>query len=204
MAKVVSDDEVAAESLPRRKVLKQALTVGAALPVIVSGSAEAFEKKSKKAKDPAALRPQVGDQLVFFTGDREGELIGPADITDSEHLTIATPKDPASGALRDGSRLNRVTLARVDPAKFNDTSRAYAADDVVAFSAICTHGGCLVNLWRDGVLFCPCHFSRFDPWKSGKVVGGPSQRRLSPLPITVEDGKFVVTAGFMSRIGIKK
>ena len=193
------DDDHVQQSKPleRRELLKQAIGVGAALPVVIN-SAAAGEKP------PAAMRPQPGDNLVFFTGEREGEVIGPQDIPDSEHLIVAMPKDPKSGIVRDGSRLNRITLARVDAGKFNDKSTAYAAGDVVAFSAVCTHGGCLVNLWRDDALFCPCHYSRFNPWESGRVMGGPATRRLSPLPLKVEGEKFVVTAGFMSRVGIKK
>jgi Rieske Fe-S protein len=47
-----------------------------------------------------------------------------------------------------------------------------------AFSAVCTHMGCLVNQVADGTIDCPCHGSKFSI-KNGAVVGGPAP---SPLP----------------------
>ncbi|MCH9671643.1 MAG: Rieske (2Fe-2S) protein [Gammaproteobacteria bacterium] len=184
-------------SLERRTLLKQALGVGVTIPVLINTAGAA--EKSAEAK-----RPQPGDNLVFFTGDREGETIKASDVVDDEMLIVAMPKDPVSGVVRDGSRLNRVTLARVDKTKFKDAAKKYAADDIVAFSAVCTHGGCLVNLWRDDALFCPCHYSRFNPWDGGRVMGGPAQRRLAALPIAIQDDVIVVTDGFVSRVGIRK
>src|SRR5690348_1084550 len=43
--------------------------------------------------------------------------------------------------------------------------------DVVAFSAICTHMGCPVA-FKSGRFICPCHFSQFDPAKNGEVYQG--------------------------------
>jgi len=57
---------------------------------------------------------------------------------------------------------------------------------VRAFSAICTHLGCVVA-WNDlaGVIQCPCHDGRFNPI-SGSVVSGPPPAPLSPLTVSVE------------------
>ena len=57
-----------------------------------------------------------------------------------------------------------------------------------AFSAVCTHLGCLVQ-WRHGErdVFCPCHGGRFDA--EGKVVGGPPPRPLTPYPVAVVGGE---------------
>lgn len=56
-----------------------------------------------------------------------------------------------------------------------------------AFSAVCTHLGCLVQ-WRplEKDIFCPCHGGRYDA--EGKVLGGPPPRPLSPYPATVVGG----------------
>lgn len=47
-----------------------------------------------------------------------------------------------------------------------------------AFSAVCTHQGCLVASVTDGQIVCPCHGSHFDI-ASGDVLSGPAN---APLP----------------------
>lgn len=55
-----------------------------------------------------------------------------------------------------------------------------------AFSAICTHQGCLVGC-RDKEIVCDCHASYFDP-SNGKVLSGPAPTALPEIPIEVRDG----------------
>lgn len=63
--------------------------------------------------------------------------------------------------------------------------------DVQAFSATCPHLGCAVDFSPDGVFRCPCHKSSFSP--TGDRLGGPAKRGLDPLPVTVENGRVLVT-----------
>lgn len=62
-----------------------------------------------------------------------------------------------------------------------------AGGGIVAYSAVCTHAGCLVQYdpgSRD--LICPCHGSVFDPAHGATVLRGPA---FSPLPaIRVTEG----------------
>jgi cytochrome b6-f complex iron-sulfur subunit len=67
------------------------------------------------------------------------------------------------------------------------------AQGVKAYSAICTHLGCIVN-WDQAaqVIVCPCHEGRFNP-ATGSVVSGPPPAPLPALAATIEgDDIFVV------------
>jgi cytochrome b6-f complex iron-sulfur subunit len=68
------------------------------------------------------------------------------------------------------------------------------AEGVKAYSAICTHLGCIVT-WDETakVIVCPCHDGRFNP-ATGAVVSGPPPAPLATLTIAI-DGKdiYIVT-----------
>lgn len=64
-------------------------------------------------------------------------------------------------------------------------------DQYKAFSAECTHQGCLVTHVADGTIDCPCHGSKFDI-TTGATVQGPATTPLPPLPLTVSAGSIVV------------
>src|ERR1700745_3976808 len=53
-----------------------------------------------------------------------------------------------------------------------------ASGQYKAFSAVCTHVGCIVNKVTDGTIDCPCHGSEFKI-TNGAVVAGA---RAAPLP----------------------
>lgn len=63
------------------------------------------------------------------------------------------------------------------------------AGTVVAFSAICTHQGCIVAP-GDAEFACPCHASRF-ALTDGSVRGGPAQRPLDTVQVSVEGDSVV-------------
>ena len=65
------------------------------------------------------------------------------------------------------------------------------AGDFKAFSAVCTHTGCLVNKIADGSIDCPCHGSRFG--LDGAVLDGPASKPLNPVAVRVQ-GDSIVTA----------
>lgn len=60
----------------------------------------------------------------------------------------------------------------------------------VAYSAICTHEGCVVS-YSNGQLACPCHGSIFDPANNARVVNGPARLALPKIPIEVRGGNVV-------------
>ena len=57
--------------------------------------------------------------------------------------------------------------------------------DFRAFSAVCTHQGCLVETSSDGEIPCPCHKSRFS-LEDGSPLSGPATASLAPVEITVD------------------
>ena len=69
------------------------------------------------------------------------------------------------------------------------------ASGVKAYSAICTHLGCIVA-W-DGAantIVCPCHDGRFNP-ATGAVVSGPPPAPLAPLTTVVEGNDIYIVTG---------
>ena len=58
---------------------------------------------------------------------------------------------------------------------------------VAAFSAVCTHQGCLVSSVKDGTINCTCHGSKFDP-ATGERVDGPAKKPLPPVNVERRDG----------------
>ncbi|HMD91864.1 MAG TPA: Rieske (2Fe-2S) protein [Trebonia sp.] len=60
-----------------------------------------------------------------------------------------------------------------------------------AFSAVCTHVGCICNKVANGTIDCPCHGSEFKI-ADGAVVAGPAPTPLPSRTITVTDGKIML------------
>jgi Rieske Fe-S protein len=60
-----------------------------------------------------------------------------------------------------------------------------------AFSAVCTHMGCLVTQVSDGLIQCPCHGSEYSI-EDGSVKGGPAPRPLPAEKITVTNGEITL------------
>ncbi|WP_405019648.1 Rieske (2Fe-2S) protein [Kitasatospora sp. NBC_00070] len=61
-----------------------------------------------------------------------------------------------------------------------------------AFSAKCTHAGCIVDQVKDAQIQCPCHASHFAV-ADGAVTAGPAPSPLPAYQVTLKDGAFQVT-----------
>jgi Rieske Fe-S protein len=66
------------------------------------------------------------------------------------------------------------------------------AGEFRAFSATCTHQGCMVDQVTGGTINCPCHGSRFAV-ADGSVVQGPARSPLPERAVRV-DGESIVLA----------
>ena len=60
-----------------------------------------------------------------------------------------------------------------------------------AFSAVCSHVGCLLDKVANGTIDCPCHGSTFRI-SDGGVVSGPATQPLTPVPVAVADGMITI------------
>ncbi len=59
-----------------------------------------------------------------------------------------------------------------------------------AFTAVCTHQGCIVGTVTGGTINCPCHGSTFSI-SDGSVVNGPAASPLAPVSIKVQGTSIV-------------
>lgn len=155
------------------------------------------------SQDPKDARPAEGDWLVRH-GDDSLIPLTPDDVPFDSKVLMAWALSPKGDVLKNGNPMHRVVLARLNPSTLSQYTRERAADDIVAYSAICTHSGCEVDesLGDSNTLFCSCHGSIFDPRDGGAAIGGPAGRALPSLPIKVaSDGRLVVAAPFTSAPG---
>jgi ubiquinol-cytochrome c reductase iron-sulfur subunit len=89
--------------------------------------------------------------------------------------------------------------------------RGWAPGGILAYSKICTHAGCAINLYRKPTfapveprpaLICPCHYSTFDPARAAKVIFGPAGRPLPQLPLLIAaSGELAAAGNFSGLVG---
>jgi len=183
---------------PHRRCYKRRMILGLALaPLLMLAGPAGAAEEGEAAKPPAP-----DDRFVFLTGPKKGQVVRADDLALGGPQAQAYPMAP-DGTVRSDSRLNLVILARFDPAALTDETRTRAADGVVAYSAICTHQACPVNMWSKerNAFVCSCHGSIFDPRNAAEVIGGPAPRPLAALGLKLNDGVVMVASTFSGRVG---
>jgi ubiquinol-cytochrome c reductase iron-sulfur subunit len=190
--------EAGADGISRRRLLAGGAAVagtalGAALivpaaslgpsPGAVIGASPWRRGRRVVGEDGAQLRPDDIELGSFVTGFPEG----------GDRRTIGAA----------------VVIVRLPPDDLHlpaDRSD-WAPQGILAFSKICTHAGCSINLYRYPLyaptsprpaLVCPCHYSTFDPSRGGERIFGPAGRALPQLPLAIDDDGGLVTAGGFS------
>lgn len=96
----------------------------------------------------------------------------------SERVEIAGAQDMAVGAS---------TMVQVGP---KAVIVVRGRDGFRAFSAVCTHLGCLVK-WNGEAFLCPCHAAKFSA--DGRVVSGPPPEPLAEYRVSEVSGKVFVS-----------
>jgi len=66
-----------------------------------------------------------------------------------------------------------------------------ASGQYKAFSAVCTHVGCIVNKVANGTIGCPCHGSEFTI-TNGAVVTGPAPAPLPARQVKIVGGQVIL------------
>lgn len=133
-----------------------------------------------------ALVAGAGSLLLAACSSSSGEDSGPGAIGGSQQVkpagspidVVALEDVPVGGAVERQVSGQRIVVSRPK------------SDEVRAFSAVCTHQGCLVAPKGDE-LDCPCHGSRFAA-ATGKVLEGPATQPLPEFTAHVADGRVTV------------
>jgi Rieske Fe-S protein len=66
-----------------------------------------------------------------------------------------------------------------------------ARDQYKAFSAVCTHVGCIMSEVANGTIDCPCHGGQYKI-TDGAVVAGPPPSPLPARPVKIVNGQVVL------------
>ena len=171
--------------ISRRRVLD--LGVGAAATAVIPAA---------EAASALPAEPQPGDVLVAVD-DTAHTALSPGAVRRGAAPMLTWRMDPRTGLVRNAAKFNQVLLRLA-----GDRDEAHGGQ-LVAFSAVCTHAGCIVSAWRaaDRVLLCPCHGSEYDPARAAAVVTGPAPLPLPSLPLAIVGGLIAVAGAFSAPPG---
>ena len=139
----------------RRNLLGGLAAAGVALPVLAACGSSSGDATGSTPPDPSASTGSTGSTPPGGSSSGGG---------------IKTSEIPVGG----GKIFTAQKVVVTQP----------TAGQFKAFSAICTHQGCMVEKVSGGTIDCPCHGSTFSI-TDGSVKGGPAPRPLPEKTVTV-------------------
>ncbi len=151
----------------RRGVLAGVGLVGLAGAVSACGSAGSSSSSAGAGAAPAA----TGATSAAGGAASSGSAGGAADVL------ATTSEIPVGG----GKIFTAKVVVVTQP----------TSGDFKAFSAICTHMGCIVSKIANGTIDCPCHGSQYSI-KNGAVVAGPAPAPLPARTIKVSGSDIIL------------
>lgn len=154
--------------LTRRRALSGAATLGVSVPLL----AACGEDTDRTASDPATSDSLPSSSAPASSPTATETASGGA----APAGLVAISEVPVGGGVVLGSEELVVTQP--------------TAGQFKAFTAICTHQGCLVGSVSDGTITCPCHNSMFSA-ADGSVTGGPASAPLAAVPVKVSGGQVI-------------
>jgi Rieske Fe-S protein len=171
---------VTQESAPQQgETTRRAALAGAGLTGL-AGLVTACGTAARPAASPARPAASPGRPAAKKAGGMSGGSGGPGS---------------AGGSGRSAAALAETGAIPVGGGKIFTAEKVVvtqpAAGHFKAFSAVCTHQGCLVDQIAGGTIDCPCHGSQFSI-RNGSVVAGPAPSPLPARPISVAGGKITL------------
>ena len=201
-AQVLEIVQAGGEGISRRVLLTGA--GGLAGAAVLGAAAAPLASLGPPARSLHASPWRRGIRFV----DDQGSVYAAADIQIASFYT-ALPEGGNPDSLGAGLLVIRLPESMIDlPAARRD----WAPQGIMAFSKICPHAACAINLYRypldestanDPPAFtCPCHYSTFTPGDGGKLIFGPAGRSLPQLPVMIDsDGNLRAAGQFDQDIG---
>ena len=126
--------------------------------------------------------------------DRRGVLKGGAIasgvVVGGIALSACSAAEEVGSAVASEGSTNSIPIADIPvgggviPADSSVVITQPADGEFHAFTAVCPHGGCLVNEVANNEIICPCHGSRFSA-TDGSVLAGPAVEGLAEASFEV-------------------
>jgi nitrite reductase/ring-hydroxylating ferredoxin subunit len=154
------------DRLDRRRLLCGAALLGVGVPVLAacgSDGPSATGDPASTGSGGASGSPAGSGKGSGGGAGAGGELVATADVP------------VGGGVVLDGQK---IVVTQPSQGEFK------------AFTAICTHQGCLVGGVADNTITCPCHGSQYSA-EDGSVITGPATRPLTAVDVTVKSGSVV-------------